>query len=130
MLFHILLTELSPSWEAANCAAIQKIPRNFKEPGGSSPCSQEPSIGPYPEPFRSSPYHPITALIFRLVQVICLCIHTCRQMAFEELHIHIKELKYINPSDSQFNYFTVRVLCHIQRCPKNVYTLLMFEIYA
>jgi hypothetical protein len=27
-----LLRELSPSWEAANCAAIQEIPSNFKEP--------------------------------------------------------------------------------------------------
>jgi hypothetical protein len=38
-----LLTELSTSWEPANCAAIQEIPSNFKEPEGSSPCSQEPS---------------------------------------------------------------------------------------
>jgi hypothetical protein len=52
-----LHTELSPSWEAANCAATQKIPSNFKEPEGSSLCSQEPSTGPYPEPDRSSPYH-------------------------------------------------------------------------
>jgi hypothetical protein len=44
------LTELSPSWEAANCAAIQKIPSNFKEPEDSSPSSQEPFTGPYPEP--------------------------------------------------------------------------------
>jgi hypothetical protein len=50
-----LCTELSPSWEAANCAAIQDIPSNFKEPEGSSPCLQEPSTGPYPEPDRSSP---------------------------------------------------------------------------
>jgi hypothetical protein len=50
-----LLTELSPSWEAANSAAIQEIPSTFKEPKGSSPCSQEPSTGPYPEPVRSSP---------------------------------------------------------------------------
>jgi hypothetical protein len=57
-----LLTELRPSWEAANCAAIQEIPSNFKEPKGSSPCSQEPSTGPYPEPVRSSPYHPILSL--------------------------------------------------------------------
>jgi hypothetical protein len=34
-----LRTELSPSWEAANCAAIQKIPSNFKQPKGSSQCS-------------------------------------------------------------------------------------------
>jgi hypothetical protein len=26
---------------------------------GSLPCSQEPSIGPYPEPDQSNPYHPI-----------------------------------------------------------------------
>jgi hypothetical protein len=54
-----LLTELSPSCEAANCAASQ----HFKEPEGSSPCSQEPSTGPYPEPDRSSPYHPILSKI-------------------------------------------------------------------
>jgi hypothetical protein len=49
-----LLTELNPSWEAANCVAIHEISSNFKEPEGSSPCSQEPSAGPYPEPVRSS----------------------------------------------------------------------------
>jgi hypothetical protein len=38
------------------------FPSNFKEPEGSSPCSQEPSTGPYPEPVRSSPYHPILSL--------------------------------------------------------------------
>jgi hypothetical protein len=57
-----LLTKVSPSWEAANCAAIQEIPSNFKEPEGSSPCSQEPSNGPYPQPVRSSPYPPILSL--------------------------------------------------------------------
>jgi hypothetical protein len=44
-LFTYLLTELSPSWDAANCAAIQEIPSNFKEPEGSSLCSQEPMLG-------------------------------------------------------------------------------------
>jgi hypothetical protein len=29
------------------------------EPEGSSPCSQEPSTGPYPQPDESSPYYPI-----------------------------------------------------------------------
>jgi hypothetical protein len=46
LLTYLLRTELSLSREAANCAAIQKIPSNFKEPEGSSPCSQEPSTGP------------------------------------------------------------------------------------
>jgi hypothetical protein len=31
--------------------------QHFKEPEGSSPCSQEPSTGPYPEPDRSSPHN-------------------------------------------------------------------------
>jgi hypothetical protein len=29
------------------------------EPEGSSPYSQEPSTGPYPEPDKSNLYHPI-----------------------------------------------------------------------
>jgi hypothetical protein len=90
-------TELSPSWEAASCAATQELPsilwnlkvhhhvhkspslipilsrqlcsysrpsQHFKEPEGSSPCSQEPSTGPYPEPDRPSPQHPILSKIY------------------------------------------------------------------
>jgi hypothetical protein len=34
------------------------------QPEGSLPCSQEPSIGPYPEPDQSSPYHTVLS-IFR-----------------------------------------------------------------
>jgi hypothetical protein len=32
------------------------------EPEGLLPCSQEPSIGLYPEPDQSNPYHPILSL--------------------------------------------------------------------
>jgi hypothetical protein len=33
------------------------------EPESSLPGSQEPSAGPYPDPNRSSPYHPILSLL-------------------------------------------------------------------
>jgi hypothetical protein len=33
------------------------------EPEGSLPPSQEPSTGPYPEPDRSNPHHPILSLL-------------------------------------------------------------------
>jgi hypothetical protein len=36
--------------------------QHFIEPGGSLPCSQEPSTGPYPEPDQSNPYHSILSL--------------------------------------------------------------------
>jgi hypothetical protein len=36
--------------------------QHFMEPEGSIPCSQEPSIGPYPETYRPNPYHPILSL--------------------------------------------------------------------
>jgi hypothetical protein len=41
------------------------------EPEGSLPRSQEPSTGPYPEPDRSNPHHPIPsyAYIFRNSQI-------------------------------------------------------------
>jgi hypothetical protein len=37
--------------------------QHFREPEGSSPCSQEPSTGPYPEPDQSSPHYPILSLL-------------------------------------------------------------------
>jgi hypothetical protein len=58
-----LFTELSPSWETANCAATQELPQHFMEPEGSLSCSQEPSTGPYPKPDRSSPVHTIPSYL-------------------------------------------------------------------
>jgi hypothetical protein len=50
-------------WEAASCAVTQELPQYFMEPEGSLPCSQEPSIGPYPDPDKSSPSYPILSKI-------------------------------------------------------------------
>jgi hypothetical protein len=32
------------------------------ETEGSLPRTQEPSTGPYPEPYQSNPYHPMVSL--------------------------------------------------------------------
>jgi hypothetical protein len=36
---------------------VKEYPALFMEPKGSSPCSQRPSTGPYPEPAESSSFH-------------------------------------------------------------------------
>jgi hypothetical protein len=36
--------------------------QHFMEPEGSLPCSKEPSICPYPEPYRPNPYHLLLCL--------------------------------------------------------------------
>jgi hypothetical protein len=46
--------EHSTSGEA-NSHSPSQIPRRFVEPKGSSPCSQEATISPYPEPDETSP---------------------------------------------------------------------------
>jgi hypothetical protein len=42
--------------------SYSRTSQDFMEPGDSSPHSHKPSIGPYPEPDRSNPYHPILPL--------------------------------------------------------------------
>jgi hypothetical protein len=46
--------EQRPPWEAISHSASQEIPPPFMETEGSSPYSQEPDTGPYPEPDDSS----------------------------------------------------------------------------
>jgi hypothetical protein len=43
-----------------------RSPQHFTEPEGSLPCSQQPSTGPYPEPYQSSPYRTILRSILIL----------------------------------------------------------------
>jgi hypothetical protein len=52
--------ELSPSWEAASCAATQEFSNILCNQKVNLPCS--PSTAPYPEPDQSSPYHPFIPL--------------------------------------------------------------------
>jgi hypothetical protein len=42
--------------------SYSRISQHFTEPDGSLPYAQEPSAGPYFEPDKSSPYHPILSL--------------------------------------------------------------------
>jgi hypothetical protein len=57
-LFHYLLTYgAEPFLRRCLLCSHSGTSQDFKEPECSSPCSQEPSTGPYPEPDRSSPYH-------------------------------------------------------------------------
>jgi hypothetical protein len=45
--------DYSPSREPKSFSATQKIIIIFMEPEGSLPSSQQPTIGPYPEPDQS-----------------------------------------------------------------------------
>jgi hypothetical protein len=42
--------QLSPAYEATSPSAAQEFPNILWNSEGSLPCSQEPAIGPYPEP--------------------------------------------------------------------------------
>jgi hypothetical protein len=44
-------------WKPDCHSAYQKNPAFFMKPEGSSPCSQKPATGPYPQPAESSSSH-------------------------------------------------------------------------
>jgi hypothetical protein len=58
------------------------------KPEGSLPCSQEPSIGSYPEPDQSNPHHPILTFTLRN--------QTCPTLQMGNVHLTQKnEVKYL-----------------------------------
>jgi hypothetical protein len=59
--------EIKPFVRSHQLYSYSKISQHFMEPESSLPCSEEPSTGPYPEPDKSNPYHPILSKIHFII---------------------------------------------------------------
>jgi hypothetical protein len=62
--YYLLTYGAEPFLRSRQLCNHSRTSQHFMEPEGSSPCSQEPSNGPYPEPDQPSPHHPILSLIY------------------------------------------------------------------
>jgi hypothetical protein len=60
---YLLTYGAEPFLRSCQLCSHSRTSKHFMEQGGSLPRSQEPSSGPYPEPDRSSPSHPIQCLL-------------------------------------------------------------------
>jgi hypothetical protein len=52
--------------EKAKVVQQLKYSRNFMEPDGSLPCSQDPATGTFPEPIESSSHPPFPSCFFKI----------------------------------------------------------------
>jgi hypothetical protein len=59
---YLLTYGAEPFLRSCQLCSHSRASQHFMEPEGSSPCSQEPSNGPYPKPDQPSPHHPILPL--------------------------------------------------------------------
>jgi hypothetical protein len=62
ILSHSLTHGAEPFLRSCQSCSYSRTSQHFMEPGGSPPRSHKPSTGPYPDPDRSNPYHPILPL--------------------------------------------------------------------
>jgi hypothetical protein len=58
-LIHSLTHEAEPFLRSCQLCSYSRTSKNFMEPEGTLPCSQQPFTGPYSEPDQFNQYHPI-----------------------------------------------------------------------
>jgi hypothetical protein len=63
---YLLTYRAEPFLGSCQLCSYSRTSQHFMVPEGSLPCSQEHSTSPYPEPDRSSPYHPIPFSLFKI----------------------------------------------------------------